>query len=560
MMTLTYLMSSIAFGTAALAAPATGGSVTIARPADFKTDADALLQASYPADGPGVAVIVTRGGRVIYTSGRGLADLETRRAITPDTPFRLGSIAKQFTAATVLQLVKEGVLSLDDPISRFLPDFPQPGATATVRQLLNHSSGVQDFSKIPGWMGSEPSLRPHSTADLVALTISRPSPSAPGQRWEYNNGGYVLLGAIIEKVTGKAWHEAVNERIARPLGLSSLVYAGADEAGSARARGYSGEAGSFRPARGVHMSVAHAAGGLVASVSDMAKWAQALHGGRVVSPALYQEMIQPAQLADGSTQPYGFGLRLQKIRGLAAYVHGGAGRGLDTDSVYVPSEELFVAVFANSDDLGVAPSSVTRRLAAMALGEPIPSFTRAVVDVASIEPLFGAYAADKAPPLRFFERDGKFFVGQENNEKEALAAGQDRFFFGPNDLAWIRFERRPGGAHAIEVHRPDAAQPQRAVRTGPVPPAFTVAPAVLQTYVGRYQTETLALTIAHGENKGLTITPAGQGPLPLRPVSETEFRIDGTPMRLVFHPERGKVDRLTLYRGARELHGRRVEP
>jgi len=557
-MSLSYLISTIALATATMAAPATGESVTIAKPADFKAQADALLQASYPADGPGAAVIVMRGGRVIYAGGRGLADIEGRRPITPETSFRLGSIAKQFTAATILQLAGEGKLSLDDPISRFLPGYPQPGARATVRQLLNHSSGVQDFTKIPGWMGSEPSLRPHSTADLVALTASRPAVSAPGQRWEYNNGGYVLLGAIIEKVTGKAWYEAVTERIARPLGLSSLAHAGAEDAGSARARGYSKEASAFRPARGVHMSVAHAAGGLVANVTDMAQWAEALHGGRVVSPALYQEMIRPARLGDGSTVPYGFGLRLQKIRGRTAFVHGGAGRGLDTDSVYVPSEKLFVAVFANSDDLEVDPSSLTRRLAALALGEPIPSFKRANVDMGSIEPLFGAYTGDKGPPLRFFARDGKLVVGQGDSEREAIPAGQDRFFFGPNDLTWISFDRRAGGAHAIEVHRPDNAQPQRAVRSGPVPPPFTVPPALLRSYVGSYKTETVTVTIAEVEDGRLTASAAGQPAMPLRPVSSTEFRIEGTPMRLVFHPEGDKVNRLTLYRGARELHGQRV--
>ena len=557
-MSLSYLITTIALATATSAAPATGGSVTIAQPADFKKQADALLQASYSEDGPGAAVVVMRGGRVIYAGGRGLADLESRRPITPDTSFRLGSIAKQFTAATILQLVGEGKLSLDDPISRFLPGYPPPGAGASVRQLLNHSSGVQDFSKIPGWMGSEPSLRPHSTADLVALTLSRPAVSAPGQRWEYNNGGYVLLGAIIEKVTGKAWHEAVTERIARPLGLGSLAYAAAGSSGSARARGYSKEAGGFRPSRGVHMSVAHAAGGLVATVADMAKWAEALHGGRVVSPALYREMISPARLADGSTEPYGFGLRLQKIRGRAAFVHGGAGRGLDTDSVYVPSERLFVAVFANSDDLEVDPSNLTRRLAALALGEPFPAFTPTEVDIASVEPLFGAYTAEEGPQRRFFARNGKLYFGRGDEEREAFAAGGDRFFFGPRELDWFEVIRQPGGAHRLKLHAPEAAAPAQAVRSGPVPPPLAVAPAVLQSYVGSYKTETVTLAVALGGDGRLTVSPAGQPPMPLRPVSQTEFRIEGAPMRLVFHPEEGKVNRLTLYRGARELHGQRT--
>ena len=526
---------------------------------DLKAKADAIFKAAYPADGPGAAVIITRGGKAIYSAGRGLADVEAKRPITPDTSFRLGSIVKQFTAAVVLQLIAEGKMSLDDPVSRFFPDWPKPGAAASVRQLLNHSSGIQDFSKIPGWIVKN-RHRPWTTAELLAVFRDLPAKAQPGHAWEYNNGGYVLLGAIVEKVTGKAWHEAIAERITSPLGLRTVAYAVPSEVTAASARGYTQAGGRQQPVELSHMSVAHAAGGLAGSVRDMARWAHALHHGRVVRPDLYREMTSPARLADGSTQPYGFGLRLQQLRGRRALVHGGAGGGLDTDSVYLPAEGVFVAVFANSDDPVTDPSSLTRRLAALALGEPIPTFTRAEVDTAALEPLFGIYSGEGAPPLRFFSRDGKLFVGQGEGQLEAFPAGEDRFFFGPDNLMWIRFIRQAGAAPVVEVHRPDLALPQRAVRTGAAPPPFAVAPAVLQSYVGTFKTEVLTVTVARSEDGGLTMTPAGQPPAAMRPVSETEFRIDGTPMRVVFHPEKGAVNRLTIYRGARELHGQRVGP
>ena len=556
-MTITKLFGSLVLAAASVSALAIGAGAAIAQPADFRTQADALVEAAYPADGPGAAVVVTRGGRVIYSAGRGLADVETRRPITPDTPFLLGSIVKQFTAALVLQLVAEGRMSLDDPVSRFFPDWPQPGAGATVRQLLNHSSGIQDYSKIPGWIARN-RTRPWTTEELLAVARELPARAEPGHAWEYNNGGYVMLGAIIERVTGKAWHEVLAERITRPLGLGTIVYAVPGQLTPETARGYTGRDGRQQPVERSHMSVAHAAGGLAGSVSDMARWAQALHHGGVVSSALYQEMVRPARLADGSAEPYGFGLRLQRLRGRPALVHGGAGGGLDTDSVYIPSEDVFVAVFANSDEPATDPSTLTRRLAALALGEPIPTFTRAEADMATIEPLFGLYSAEEGQPLRFFSEDGKLYAAQGDGRREAFAAGDDRFFFGPDDLSWFRFVRQADGAHVIEVHRPDRAQPQRAVRTGSVPPPFAVAPEVLQTYVGAYTTEALPVTVALGENGRLTMTPAGQAPMPLRPVSQTEFRIDGTPMRVVFHAENGEVNRFTLYRGARELHGTRT--
>jgi CubicO group peptidase (beta-lactamase class C family) len=528
--------------------------------AAMQTDTKTMVEAAFPSAGPGAAVVVIRGGRVVYAGGRGLADLEAQRPITADTAFRLGSITKQFTAALVLQLVAEKRIALDDPLSRFFPDWPQPGARATVRQLLNHSSGLQDFTKIPGYMGSPPSLRPNSTADLLALTRSRPAVSEPGTRWEYNNGGYIVLGAIVEQVTGMAWHQAVTERIAKPLGLKSLAFAGAVEGSPNAARGYSLVDGQQRPARGVHISVAHAAGGLVASATDLARWAQALHHGNVVSPPLYREMISPARLADGSAEPYGFGLRLGSLRGQPAYAHGGSGRGLDSDSLYIPSQDLFVAVLANSDDPATDPGILTRRLAADALGQPIPSFTRAAVDKATIAPLFGAYSAADGPPRRFFARDGKLYLGRGDDEMEAFAAGEDRFFFGPDQLAWFRIIRSPTGAHVMEVHRAEAAAPDRGTRTGPVPAALAVPASVLQSYTGTYKTEGPVFTVALDPQGRLTISAPGQEPFALRPVSPTEFRVEGAPMRVVFHPEDGTVNRLTLHRGARELHGVRTGP
>ncbi len=547
-------------GTTPLAAAIMARSPALARPAAFRSAADALLETGYPADGPGAAVVVTRGGRVIYSAGRGLADLEGRRPITADTVFRLGSITKQFTAAVVLQLVNEGRISLEDPISRFFPDYPQPGARATVRQLLNHMSGIQDYTKIAGWIGRNRE-RPHSTAQLIATFRDLPSPAQPGQAWEYNNGGYVMLGAIVEQVTGRPWHEAVTERIARPLGLRTIAYGGSGEAAAA-ARGHTEEGGHQQPTRPTDMSVPHAAGALVGSARDLARWAQALHHGRVVSPALYQQMVRPGRLADGSTQPYGYGLRLRELRGRPVIVHGGAIAGFATDSVYIPSEDLFIAVLANSDDPVTPPSIVLRRLAALALGQPFPTFSRADVDLGTIDPLLGVYTAQSGPPRRFFSRDGKLYMARGKEETEIFSAGEDRFFFGPEELTWLRLVRQADGAHVMEVHRPEAAEPERAVHSGPVPAGapLVVAPATLRSYVGTYSIGGPVFTIAAGEGGRLTVQVGGAPALPMRPIAENEFMVDQARSRIVFHNENGQVNRLTVHRGARQVEGRRVAP
>lgn len=547
---------SVAFIEPALAGTATTQTAGVAADPALARDLQALLDATYAADGPGAGAIVTRGGQVIFAGGRGLADIPGARSITADTPFRLGSIVKQFTAAVVLQLVDEGRVSLDEPLSRYLTDFPEPTSRATIRQLLNHTSGVQDFTKIPGWMGGEASLRPNATADLVALMRDRPAVSEPGTRWEYNNGGYVLLGAVIEQVTGQPWQDAVMARIGRPLGLTSLAYIGAPS--ERTALGYAIQNGAAVPATPVHFSVAHAAGGLVASAADLARWADALHHGRAVTPAMYREMTAPARLADGSTRPYGFGLRLVELRGRPALFHGGAGRGVDTGSVWLPEADVFVAVLTNSDDLEVDAGALTRRMAAAALGEPIPAFTPLAVEPAQVTPLLGVYRPERGEPANFFIQGDRLYLGHGDDQMEVFPAGEDRFFFGPDDLTWFRILRQADGAHVMEINTVDAREPERAVRSGVAAAPLTVDAAILASYVGTYATEAPVLIVAMGPDGVLTMGPAGQQPARLRPVSDVEFRLDDGGTRVVFHPEGGVVDRVTLYRGARQLNGRRV--
>ena len=558
------------FGTksAAMLAAATlaiAAAPAAAVPADLRERVDALLEQAIPADGPGVAVIVTDDGETVYAGGRGLADVEAGRPVTPRTVFRLGSITKQFTAAAILQLVDEGRLSLDDPISRFFPDFPEPGAHATVAQLLSHISGIQSYTAIPGWMAGDNPAREHSTAEMIATFRELPSPSHPGERWSYNNSGYVLLGAIIEQVTGMPWHQAVAERIARPLGLATLRYGVDGEPALAEmARGYSRGPDGIRAARPIHMSVPHAAGGLIGSVEDLARWAAALHYGRVVGEASYARMTAPTTLPDGSTVPYGFGLFNAEVRGRRAIEHGGDIFGFSTESIYFPEEDLFVAVFANTDrppaDLAVA----LRRIAALAHDDPYPEFRPVPVDAAALEPFFGVYTLPEgAGERRFYARDGKLYTQRTGaSELEVFAAGDNRFFYGPDSLTWFALARGEDGAARMEMHQSGENAAEVSARAGPIPPepaAFAVPRATLQSYVGRYSAPPGPVTIAFADGDTLTVQLGNQPALPLRATSPTEFAIRGVDARLVFHVENGAVARLVVHQGDRELVAPRAE-
>ena len=547
----------------AAAAAVSGTAAQAAPPADLRAQADALVERTFPADGPGGAVIITQGGRVIYARGRGLADVQARTAITPDTVFRMGSITKQFTASVIMQLVQEGRIGLDDPLSRFFPDYPQPGAGATVRQLLSHTGGVQSYTAIPGFMRDDANTsRAYTTAEMIALFRDMPSPTRPGEAWNYNNSGYVLLGAIIEQVTGKAWHEAVTERIARPLGLTTIRYGVGEERIPGMARGYTVGDNGVQLARPIHMSVPHAAGALTGNVRDLATWAQALHHGRVVSVQSYAQMTQAASLPEGRTHPYGFGLNLGDVRGRPAVGHGGGIFGFGTSSTYAPSEDLFVAVFTNSDTHDVDPDVTMTRLAALALGDPYPQMTAIPLDVAAVEPLSGLYRIEgTTDDRRFFTRDGKLYTQRADAPpSEVFAVGEDRFFYGPASLTGFQIRRAADGAHVMEMHQQGAHAAERAVRTGPVPAeaaALALPRAVLERYVGAYRMPIGQLTVAIDESGTLTGQLPGQPPVHLDATSETEFRVREVGAQLVFTVENGRVTRATIRQGGRELSGER---
>ena len=155
----------------------------------FKAKADSLLAEAYDANGPGAAVIVTENGKTVYAAGRGMADVEHKVAITPATRFRLGSITKQFTAAAIMKLVEQGKVSLDDPLTKFVPDYPAPNGKATVRQLLNHTGGMMPYTQIPGFMAESKPGRAYSTEQLIATFKDVPPQFAPGAQYAYNNSG-----------------------------------------------------------------------------------------------------------------------------------------------------------------------------------------------------------------------------------------------------------------------------------------------------------------------------------------------------------------------------------
>lgn len=346
-------------------APAPGGKPAAAP--SFATTIDGIV-ADAMRDGrtPGVSVAVARGGRILYAKGYGLANVELNVPTTTDTVYRIGSITKQFTASAVMQLVEEGKLSLDDPIEKFLPDFPVRGRRITIRHLLNHTSGIKSYTSL-GLKFLAVTRQDLSHEDLIALFKDEPDDFQPGEKWLYDNSGYYLLGVILEKVTGSKYADYLQRQFFTPLSLSSTLYCDVEPIVKNRAAGYGlGLDKALRNADFISMKNPFAAGALCSTAKDLVTWTSALAGGKIVSAASYAQMTAPTKLADGKEQAYGFGLMPGQLEGHPQISHGGGINGFAAMLMYFPKDDLTVAVLTNS---GGGPSTrIATRVARAALG------------------------------------------------------------------------------------------------------------------------------------------------------------------------------------------------
>ena len=263
-----------------------------------------------------------------------------------------------------MQLVDEGKVKLDESIGTYLPSLPEAWRAVTVHQLLNHTSGIPNYTAVPAWpkrWGEE--MTPDS---LIAPTANLPMDFAPGTKYKYDNQGYVLLGMIIERVTGKRWEADFAERIAKPLGLTSTRVCDVNSIIPHRVRGYDRLNDTLVNAPYFSVSQAFSAGAICSTVGDMARWNFALHTGKVVSAASYRLMTTPEGAAAASK--YGFGLIIDTIAGHKLIQHGGSIPGFTSANAWVSEEELSVTVLANS--LRGNPGLLSRQILRAALGLP----------------------------------------------------------------------------------------------------------------------------------------------------------------------------------------------
>lgn len=331
---------------------------------------DSLLARWNQKESPGMAVLLIRNGRVEYREGLGLADIDARTPITPGTQFLLASVTKQFTAMAIMLLAEQRRVQLDDTLAKFCPEFPDYAKTITIRELLNHTSGLPDYEQLlVGKIGKNyfrssksPPAAHEFTAAEALQTLSRQEKLrfSPGDKFEYSNSGYVVLGQIIERVTGERYAEFLREAIFDPLGMHDTLVE--DERGQPVPRlalGYEKRNGHWIDVSYTPENHIYGEDDLISTVDDLYKWDQALYTERLVSHSTLEMAFTPGRTSDGKEirtgllkrpNSYGFGWFISSLDGDKDVEHSGGWAGYVTDILRVPSRRVTAIVLSNSSN------------------------------------------------------------------------------------------------------------------------------------------------------------------------------------------------------------------
>ncbi len=528
------------------------------------------------------SILIAEKGKIIYEKGFGMANMEWSIPNQPDTKFRIGSITKQFTATLVLQLVEEGKIKLDGKITDYLNDYRKDtGGRVTIHQLLNHTSGIPSYTGRRDFF-AEFSRNQYSVADFVKKFASGDLEFEPGSKFSYNNSGYSILGAIIEKVTGKTYETVLSERIFKPLGMMNSGYDNHSPLIQKRASGYQKTPDGFVNAAYLDMSIPYAAGSIYSTVEDLFKWEESLFEDKILSAESKKLMFTPG------LGNYGYGIRIAdqpvgkselKTRTIG---HGGGIHGFNSLMLRAVEKQQTVIILDNVG-LGQLHGRITISIIGILNGQPYDwpkkSIGETLYKIAMEKNVATAIAeyrklkADNSPTLDFSEGElntlGYELLGKKRT-KDAIEIFKLNVEMFPNsanvydslgetyladdqkELALANYKKAaeldPKNINALAIVKRLEGKETKVDASG------------FDAYVGEYQvTPALVLTISKDGDK-LFGQMTGQPRLSVEPVSETQFAIPEVKANISFEKDSaGAVVGLLLSQGSRTANAKKIK-
>ncbi len=543
---------------------------------------DSLMKQYYDYGQFNGSVLVADKGKIIYEKGFGMANMEWSIPNQPDTKFRIGSVTKQFTATLVLQLVEEGKIKLDAKLSDYLPDYRKDtGDKITIHQLLNHTSGIPSYTSNPEFFPKH-SRDAYGVADFVKKFASGDLEFEPGSKYSYNNSAYTVLGAIIEKVTGKTYETVLTERIFAPVGMTNSGYDRHATLLQKRASGYQKRSDGYVNAPYLDMSLPYSAGSIYSTVADLYKWDQSLYEDKILSAASKKLMFTPGL----SNYGYGVGISDQPIgkteEKTRIIAHGGGINGFNSLLTRAVDKRQTVIILDNVS-LGTYHQKITNSIISILNGQPAELPKRSIAetlyktatekDVAAAVAEYRKLKAENSPTYDFSETElntlGYRLVGLKRG-KDAIeifklnvemfptsanpydSLGEAYLADGQKDLALVNYKKAaeldPKNANALLIARRLEGK------------EIKVDAAILDAYVGEYQVNPkLTLTITKEGDK-LFGQMTGQAKRAIEPVSDTQFTMPEVKANITFEKDAaGTVVGLLLSQGSRTANAKKIK-
>lgn len=490
---------------------------------EWKSTLEKELREATAGDSAGVAVLVARDGEILFEAGFGLADLESKAPVTPQTKFRIGSVTKQFTAAAVLKLCEEGRMSLDDTLAKYFPEFPN-GASISIRQLLTHTSGLHSYTEKPEFKERvKEAIEPTRLIDWFKNDLPD---FAPGAGFHYNNSAYFLAGEIVAQASGKPLGEYLREVFFDPLGMKDTgVYVNASPP-EGMARGYSFSEEKFAPAVDWDMSWAGGAGALYSTVRDLHRWNEALHGGSVVSKDSLQAAITPVTLPEGvDGMKYGLGLTLLEVNRLPAIGHGGGLDGWSSILYRLPQQNASIVVLANALPAPpkLSPGGIARSITGAVFATDIqalpPLVEDTTVDPKTFADYVGRYDIGSAILNVFVEGESLMVQLTDQPKFQIFPKAKDVFFLKVVDAELTFLRDDEGKVTAVRNSQNGAVI--KALKLGDEKVKLT--PEQAAAFAGKYQYGVGAVLTVTSDGSQLFAQLTGQPKFPIFPVAENEF-------------------------------------
>jgi CubicO group peptidase (beta-lactamase class C family) len=537
---------------------------------------DALLKQYYDYGQFNGSVLVAENGKVIYKKGFGMANMEWNIPNQPDTKFRIASVTKQFTAALVLQLVEEGKIKLDGKINDYLTDYRKDtGERVTIHQLLNHTSGIPDYQNVTS--------NPYSAAEFVKKYVSGDLEFEPGSKYKYNNGGYSILGAVIEKATGKSYETVLRERILVPAGMANSGYARNSSLLEKHASSYQKTPAGYVVAPYIDMAIPYAAGSMYSTVEDLYKWDEALFEGKILSAESRKLMFTPG------LSSYGCGIRItdqpigkSDLKTKIAW-HGGGGINGFNSLLSRALDKRQTVIILDNGSHGLNHPKITTSILGILNGQPYDAPKKTITEALYKTAVEKNVAAAIAEYRRLRAENSSVYDLSElalttlgyqltgiKRQKDAIeifklnaemfptsasvydTLGEAYLADNQKELALANYKKAveldPTNANAVLVVRRLEGKETKIDSSG------------FDAYVGEYEvTPRLTLTISREGDK-LFGQLTGQAKLAVEPVSETQFTMPEVKANISFEKDSaGKVVGLLLSQGTRTAKAKKIK-